>query len=309
MTTSTLKIGTRGSQLALFQARWVQTELQRSGVPAELVVIRTEGDVRSDSLRNMGGQGAFTRRIQLALLDHEVDVAVHSLKDLPTRPTAGLCLAAVPPREDHRDAWVSNQFRHWRDLPPGSMVGTGSPRRAAALKHLRNDLVVRDVRGNLDTRLKKLDAGEFDGLVLACAGLVRLGWSERIAQPFQADQMPPAAGQGALGLECRSDDSNALEILSRLNDPASRARVDAERALLRRLQAGCLAPIGVATSLDAGSRALTVVASLFSEDGMRRIDRQAAGPMEQAAELGRIVADGLLETGESYPRVENESDQ
>lgn len=308
MTSIELKIGTRGSQLAMFQARWVQSQLQQAGVNVSLVIIKTEGDIRSDSLKNMGGQGAFTRRIQLALLDGEIDVAVHSLKDLPTRPTPGLCLAAVPPREDHRDALVSNGVRHWRDLPPGSIIGTGSPRRAAALVHLRNDLIVRDVRGNLDTRLKKLDAGQYDGLVLACAGLNRLGWKGRIAHAFDVETMPPAAGQGALGLECRDDDSGTLRILDRLNDPRARARVEAERALLRHLQAGCLAPIGVATSLNPDSQQLTLTATLFSDDAARRVDRTATGPMEQAAELGRTVADDLLKTGESYPRVDDPTD-
>ena len=226
-TNKPLRIGTRGSKLARWQADWVAAELSRLGTSVEIVEISTQGDrEQAGPLSSLGGEGVFTKEIQRALLANEVDLAVHSLKDLPTEPVAGLVLGAVPTRASTADALVSNAFASLDELPQGARIGTGSPRRQAQLLHRRPDLQVLGIRGNVDTRLRKLDDGEYNAIILAEAGLQRLGLADRIAQSLTPDIMLPAVGQGALGIECRDDDPITKTALQNLDDQASRFAVE-----------------------------------------------------------------------------------
>jgi len=259
-----IRIGTRHSALALWQANFVADGLRAAGHEVELVKITTTGDTTVTPLGQGGGVGLFTKEIQNALLDGRCDVAVHSLKDLPTQPIQGLSLAAVPVREDARDCLVSQQFRSVEELPSGCVVGTGSPRRRAQLMHLRSDLDIRDIRGNVDTRLNKLKQGDYQAIVLACAGLSRLGLAQSISSPLQLDTMLPAVGQGALGLETRAEDSESRQAVRVMNDPASEACVRAEREVLRLLKAGCLAPVGAHATIEQG--VLILRTRVFSAD-------------------------------------------
>ncbi|MFO0014497.1 MAG: hydroxymethylbilane synthase [Planctomycetota bacterium] len=242
-TTFTLRIGTRKSPLATWQAEYVASQLQSHGFSVELVPITTSGDVLQGSLAQAGGAGLFTKEIQRALLDNRCDIAVHSLKDLPTEPIEGLGLAAVPMREDPSDCLVAREARSLETLPPGAVVGTGSPRRRAQLAQRRPDLTLSDIRGNVDTRLKKLSSGEFDAIVLALAGLRRLGLEHSVSETLSLDTMLPAVGQGALGLETRVDDARSIDAVRTLDHAASHMAVHCEREVLRQLRAGCLAPV------------------------------------------------------------------
>jgi hydroxymethylbilane synthase len=290
-----LRLGTRGSKLARWQADWTAVRLRETGVDVELVLIETSGDVTSQPISAVGGQGLFTKEIQRSLLDHRIDLAVHSLKDLPTEPVPGLALAAVPPRESCRDAFVSNTANCIEELPSGARIGTGSRRRKSQLLHLRDDLQVLDIRGNVDTRLRKLDEGDYHGIILAEAGLKRLGWEHRITRLLPAEVMLPAVGQGALGLEIRSDDVRTRQRVEQLNDPASFASVLAERAMLAELRGGCLAPVGAWARLCEGQLQLDGV--VLSSDGARRTFASATGAPEGARELGIRVATELLAQG------------
>lgn len=290
-----LRLGTRGSPLARWQADWVTAQLAARGVPVEQVLITTQGDVRTGPLGAIGGQGLFTKEIQRALLSGEVDLAVHSLKDLPTEPVEGLALAAVPEREATGDALVCATCSDWTQLPVGARLGTGSTRRRAQLLHARPDLQLLDVRGNVDTRLRKLDSGEYDALILAEAGLKRLGLADRIAQVLPVERMLPAVGQGALGLETRVDDARTREIVAALDDPATHAAVLAERALLSALRGGCLAPVGALARVANGT--LTLLGVVLSGDGRERIATEQSGSAGEAVELGRQAAAALLEQG------------
>jgi len=290
-----LRLGTRGSALARWQADWVTDELQTTGVVVEQVLITTSGDVTSGPISEIGGQGLFTKEIQQALLDDRIDVAVHSLKDLPTEPVVGLALSAVPPRADVGDALVSTRFTSLDDLPAGARVGTGSKRRQSQLLHLRPDLVVEDIRGNVDTRLKKLDAGEYDAIILAQAGLTRLGLTDRITQRFSPDQMLPAVGQGALGIETRAGDETTIAAVAFMDDASTRAAVVAERSLLATLLGGCLAPIGAWARGDGG--ALVLDAVVLSIDGGQRIATRLTDDLDSAARLGQHAAEQLLAQG------------
>ncbi len=291
-----LRIGTRGSKLAQWQAEWVAEQLRQSGREVAVVEIATQGDRDADSsLRSFSGVGVFTKEIQRALLSGEVDVAVHSLKDLPTDVVPGLILAAVPPREDVHDVLVSREGVRLGELSRGALIGTGSLRRQAQLRNLRSDLQVAEVRGNVDTRLQKLVEGSFDALVLAQAGLSRLRLAERITEVLPLTTMLPAVGQGALGIECRADDAATRADLARLDDANTRAAVGAERALLAHLRGGCLAPVGAWGRVAAGQLMLTAV--VLSPDGRERLDaRDAANPADAAA-LGTRVAEVLLSQG------------
>ena len=290
-----MRLGTRGSALALWQAEWIASQLHARGISVELIRIQTSGDVSAQPLQAGGGQGLFTKEIQRALLDDRIDLAVHSLKDLPTEPVPGLALVAVPPRESCGDVLVSNVARCLADLPPQAHVGTGSRRRRCQLLHHRPDLRVGDIRGNVDTRLRKLDEGEYDAIILAEAGLKRLGWSHRIAEVIPPSVMLPAVGQGALGVETRSDDLATRRALAPLNDTASHAAVLAERALLAELRGGCLAPVG-AWGRVADDR-LVLEGAVLSLDGGRRVAASAAGSLEEAHEVGVRVARQLLDQG------------
>ena len=239
----TLRLGTRGSALARWQADGVAEQLSARDVPVEIVLISTQGDVREGPIGQMGGQGVFTKEIQRALLEDEIDLAVHSLKDLPTEPIDGLCLAAVPAREDNRDVLVSREAKALDELPSNSRVGTGSLRRRAQILHQRRDLEILDIRGNVETRLAKLDAGEYDAIALAAAGLRRLELADRVTEYFSPTTVLPAVGQGALGLETRADDDLTVEQVQKLSDASTFAAVTAERAMLAALaqQAGAMA--------------------------------------------------------------------
>jgi hydroxymethylbilane synthase len=283
--------------LARWQAQWVAARLEELGVPVELVPITTSGDQQqAGPIRALGGQGAFTKEIQRALLEERIDLAVHSLKDLPTAEPAGLCLAAVPERASVSDVLVCRQRASLEDLDQAAVVGTGSLRRRCQLLHVRPDLRCEDVRGNVETRLRKLDAGQFDALVLAEAGLRRLGMAERITQVLPPSIMLPAVGQGALALETRSDDQPVRAVLSGgLDHPPSHATVLAERAMLAVLEGGCLAPIAAWGRLE--EQRLTLSGRVLSLDGREKIEATLVGDPNGAEELGRRVAEALIAQG------------
>jgi hydroxymethylbilane synthase len=305
-----LRLGTRGSRLARWQAEWVAGELRSAGHRVDLIEIATRGDVdRSSAIEEIGTRGVFTKEIQRALLAGDVDLGVHSLKDLPTEPIEGLVLAAVPERESVADVLVAVEatlrtaasggqgFDFATSLPHGARVGTGSLRRRAQLLHTRPDLQISDVRGNVDTRLRKLDERQFDAIVLAEAGLRRLGLSHRISQMLSTDLMLPAVGQGALGIECRVDDSRTRAILELLEAPASRAAVTAERALLAHLRGGCMAPVGAWGRMTGDKLFLSAV--VLSANGEQRLAAEDKAAPNEASNLGLRVADQLLAQGAS----------
>lgn len=295
---SALRLGTRGSPLALWQANYVASRLGPLLEPrrVELVAIETHGDRdQSTSLAAMGGFGVFTKAIQTALHDDRVDVAVHSLKDLPTIPEPGLELVAVPPRGPSGDAIVSRRFRRFDDLPDGALVGTSSLRRRAQILNRRPDLRLCDLRGNIDTRLRKLDDQELDAIVLAEAGLVRLDLADRITQILDQSWMLPAVGQGAIGLECRADDEDTKHFVEALRDRDTFVRVTAERAMLLSLGGGCLVPIGSTSAVANGM--LTLRGAVLSPDGRRRIVATHVGPAETPLAIGQELAAMLLAEG------------
>jgi hydroxymethylbilane synthase len=298
MNHSPIRLGTRGSPLALWQANHVADRLRPVVEPrlVELVLIETHGDqIQDQPLAAMGGFGVFTKAIQQALLEKRVDLAVHSLKDLPTLPVVGLKLAAVPPRGPTGDALVSHKHRRFVDLPPGAVVGTSSLRRRAQLLNERPDLKLIDLRGNVETRLRKLLAQELDGIVLAEAGLQRLGLANRIVEILDPGWMLPAVGQGAIGLECREDDTETCHLVEALNDPATWSAVLAERAMLWALGGGCLVPIGAYSQIARG--VLTLRGTVLSPDGKRRIVDTHRGPMAKPLGLGNELAVSLLSAG------------
>ncbi len=300
-----LKIGTRGSKLARWQSDWVAARLAERGVATAIVEITTSGDVKqAGPIAAMGVQGAFTKEIQAALLAGDVDLAVHSLKDLPTLTVDGLVLAAAPVRENPADALVTRDFVKLAALPAGARIGTGSLRRRAQLLHLRSDLEIVAIRGNVDTRLRKVADGELDAVVLAAAGLARLGWSDRISESLAPPRMLPAPGQGALAIECRADDADALQQVAELDDLSSRVGTTAERTVLAALHGGCSAPIAAWGRL-VGAR-LFLDALVAGADGRQVL--RASGAVELAefradaaiaapVALGQQVADALREQG------------
>jgi hydroxymethylbilane synthase len=290
----TIRIATRASPLALWQARHVSGLLEQcpgvSGV--ELVHVSTQGDRdRSEPLRQFGGLGVFTREVQSAVLEQRADLAVHSLKDLPTRSEPGLTLSGIPARGPVLDVLVlrsSSPGTSLDDLPAAARVGTGSPRRQAQLKHAREDLDLREIRGNIETRLRKLDEGEYDAIVLAEAGLVRLGREDRISVRLAPPLMFPAVAQGALGLECRADDAGLMGWLAELSDRETFAAATAERELLAELRAGCHAPLGAFSRID--DRTLTLEAVVLSLDGRERLHAECSGTLDEPLEVGRELA-------------------
>jgi hydroxymethylbilane synthase len=297
-----IRIATRASRLALWQANHVAERLRLNAPDrvVEIVQVSTAGDRdQTERLSAFGGLGVFTREVQKAVLDGTADLAVHSLKDLPTESAAGLVLAAVPEREETADALVLSQssmpVADLAALPRGARLGTGSLRRQAQLLHLRPDFQIFNVRGNVETRLKKLDDGDFDALILAVAGLKRLGHAGRISCELSPPLMYPAVGQGALGIECRLDDSATISLLVKLDDPTARSRVTAERALLGHLRAGCHAPVGAATRIEGVQLVLEAV--VCSPDGKQRVFAEGRGLAVNAAPLGDDVAERLLHQG------------
>jgi hydroxymethylbilane synthase len=281
--------------LALWQAEWVAARLREQGSDVELIRIQTTGDVASQPLQTIGGQGLFTKELQRALLDDRIDLAVHSLKDLPTDPVEGLSVAAVPPRESNHDVLVAREATSLETLPEQARLGTGSRRRKSQLLYARPDLQVSDIRGNLDTRLRKLDEGQYDAIVLAEAGLKRLGWDQRITQILPREVMLPAIGQGALGIESRSDDSATRDQLAPLDDADTHASILAERAMLAQLRAGCLAPVGAWGRVLDGQLYLDGV--VLSSGGKHRVAASASGSPADAVQLGQQVAESLLAQG------------
>lgn len=299
----TLRIGTRGSVLATTQAGTVRDALVAAGHPAELVIITTKGDVTPGPVQRIG-VGVFTAELREALLNGEVDIAVHSYKDLPTFQDPKLVVAAVPPREDPRDALVARDGLVLGELPWGSKVGTSAPRRRAQLAALGLGLELEPLRGNIDTRIGKVDSGELDAIVIARAGLSRIGRLDRVTEALEPVQMLPAPSQGALAVECRSDDAETIALVAPLDDAASRAAVVAERSLLAELEAGCTAPVGalaeVVESIDEDGRVfeeLSVRGCAAALDGSDVLRASAVGAPERAEELGSAVARELLELG------------
>ncbi|HYY57475.1 MAG TPA: hydroxymethylbilane synthase [Pyrinomonadaceae bacterium] len=298
-----LVIGSRGSKLALWQAEWVRSRLTALHPQTDIrvEVIKTGGDIMKEApLSVIGGRGVFTKEIEEALLDGRIDLAVHSLKDLPTVLPAGLSIAAIPEREDARDALVlrsglSIAHPSIESLATGAVVGTSSPRRLAQLKHLRRDLVIRELRGNVDTRLRKLDAGEYDCVILAAAGLRRLGFAERIDAAIAIEEMLPAVSQGALGLETRSADSVVVKMLAPLDHAPTRLACTAERTLLRGLGGGCQLPIAAHAVVSGDRMRLYGLTSSLSGDTIIRDEMEGAAL--DAAQLGEQLAGRLLERG------------
>lgn len=292
-----LRIGTRGSLLARWQAEFVRKQLfQRTGVEAELVIVKTGGDkMQNVSLAQIGGQGVFVKELEEALLEETIDVAVHSVKDVPTAVPSRMCFPAVCRREDVRDCLVSAGGATLASLREGARVGTGSLRRQAQLRYLRPDLDLRELRGNVDTRLRKVESGEYDAVVLAKAGLDRLGWSHKISEVLEPDKFLPAVGQGAIGAECRLKDTEAADALAPLDDAETRSAIIAERALLAALQGGCQVPLGAWARVEKAE--LVLEAAVCAPDGSQMLKQRASAPPEQAAQLGQHVAQLLLDAG------------
>jgi hydroxymethylbilane synthase len=297
-------IGSRGSKLALVQAQLVKTRLQLLSPPSEVTIeiIKTSGDVKPDPLSVIGGKGVFTKELEDALLDGRIDIAVHSLKDVPTIIPDALVIAAICKREDPRDALVLRRTAlsakpSINGLPKGAIIGTSSPRRLAQLKHLRPDLVFKDLRGNVDTRLSKLDEGHYDGLILACAGLRRLERDDRISAPLSTTEMLPAVGQGAIAIEARSEDAETIATVGKLDHKFTRLACTAERAFLLTLGGGCLLPIaayGVVRDKRLRLHGLVAEAS-----GKRILRDSTSGSLDDALQLGSQLAEKLLTNGAS----------
>jgi hydroxymethylbilane synthase len=292
--TGPLRLGTRKSLMATTQSQMVADELtRRTGRAVELVGVTTEGDVSKALLAQIGGTGVFVNALRDKILSGEVDFAVHSLKDLPTAETPGVVLAATPTRDDARDALCGPS--KLADLPRGARVGTGSPRRIAQLLALRPDLDVVPIRGNADTRLRKVADGELDAVVLAYAGLNRIGRLDAVAEVFETDQMLPAPGQGSLALECAAERDDLRALLGTLDDAVTRAAVTAERTVLAVLGAGCSAPLGTFATVE--DQKLHLSATAAAVDGSRQIRLSASGHPERAKEIGRDLADRMLAQG------------
>ncbi|MBA2525081.1 MAG: hydroxymethylbilane synthase [Pyrinomonadaceae bacterium] len=295
-----LVIGSRGSKLALWQAKWIRALISRFNpeVTAEIEIIKTTGDVKTEPLSVIGGQGVFTKELEDALLAGQIDLAVHSLKDLPTNLPDRLTIAAICEREDARDALVLREGRTMgsvKDLPPGAVVGTSSQRRLAQLKYLRRDIVIKDLRGNVDTRLRKLDEGQYDALLLAAAGLRRLGWESRISALMATDEMLPAVGQGALAVETRANDHSTTALVSSLNHAATEHACASERAFLRALGGGCQLPIAGYAVVSGNELVLEgLVADPVGEEVVRG---KLTGSTAEAEDLGSRLALQLLNRG------------
>jgi hydroxymethylbilane synthase len=293
-----LKIATRQSPLALWQANFVKHQLEtlHPGLRVELVPMVTKGDVILDSpLAKIGGKGLFVKELEAALLDGRADIAVHSMKDVPMEFPQGLGLSVICRREDPRDAFVSNKYAALADLPAGAVVGTSSLRRQCQLKQLRPDLQVHSLRGNVGTRLSKLDQGEYDAIILASAGLIRLGLAEQIRSFIEVEQSLPAVGQGAVGIECRIDDLVVQQLLAPLADQQTTLCVLAERAMNRRLQGGCQVPIGGYAIIE--NEQLWLRALVGELDGSQIIRAEGRGDLTTAEQLGVQIAESLLAQG------------
>lgn len=292
-----IRIGTRKSRLARWQAEWVADALCKQKCDVELIPLSTEGDRKEkNALAQIGSIGIFTREIQRALLEKKVDLAVHSLKDLPTAPTPGIQLSAVPPRGPCEDVLVTREQTFLADLPPQSRIGTGSLRRKSQILHLREDLNIVPIRGNVETRIKKLEDGQYDGIILAQAGLLRLGLDQYVHEVFAPSKMVPAVGQAALGLEIREDDTELHTCLQQINHRPTHQAVLAERTLLSRLQGGCLAPIG-AWAREIESNQLKLDAVVLNVSGSKRLFHTDQKSIDEPEVLGNEIAEYLLKQG------------
>lgn len=297
----TIRIATRESQLALWQANYLKDRLIEvtDDCTVELVPVSTIGDRdRSEPLRQMGGQGVFTREVQRVVLENDADLAVHSLKDLPTIPVPGLELAGIPERAPRYDAMIlpeGSEIKSFDEMPEGAIIGTGSPRRQAQLLNARPDLELREIRGNVDTRIKKLHDGDYDAIILAEAGLRRLGLQKYISFLLTPPLMLPAVGQASLGIECREDDEELIDLLTRISDPRTYAEVTAERKCLATLKAGCHAPVGVLCQHSESGLDFECV--VLSADGKQKFHVSLSGNVESPAALGEAAAKQLIEQG------------
>ena len=292
-----LTIGTRGSKLALWQSNYIKDELERiTGLPGYLKVIKTTGDKILDvPLAKVGGKGLFTKEIEVELLAGTVDLAVHSMKDVPTDVPEGCILAAMPERVDPRDVLVSGAGYTIDTLPHGARLGTSSLRRRAQVVHLRPDLEIVDVRGNLDTRMRKAEEGEVDAVILAAAGITRMGWADRITSNIPTSQMVSAVGQGAIGVEIREGDEYMLHVLEQIGHPETMECVTAERVVMRRLEGGCQVPIGAYARYE--DETLVMDALVGSVDGTRIVREQLCGDPGEPEALGEAMVERLLALG------------
>jgi hydroxymethylbilane synthase len=298
MNRASLRIATRKSPLALWQAHHVREALlaRNPGLEVELLTMSTQGDKILDTpLAKVGGKGLFVKELEVGMLEGRADLAVHSMKDVPVEFPPGLGLAAVLPREDPRDVLISNKYSSIDELPQGACVGTSSLRRQCQLRARRPDLQVLDLRGNVNTRLQKLDDGQYDAILLAAAGVRRMGWETRITELLPPEQFLPAIGQGAIGIEIRTDDQRTRELVDALNDPQTAIRITAERALNEGLQGGCQVPI--AGYAELGHGVIVLRALVGRPDGSELVQGVISGKPEDAAELGQVLADDLLARG------------
>jgi hydroxymethylbilane synthase len=299
MSTTTVRIATRKSALALWQAEYVKTQLEHfhPGITVELVPMTTKGDIILDTpLAKVGGKGLFVKELEVAILEGRADIAVHSMKDVPVEFPEGLGLEVICPREDPRDAFVSNTIKSLAELPQGAVVGTSSLRRQCQIKALRPDLDIRDLRGNVNTRLRKLDNGEYDAIILAAAGLIRLEMPERIQEFIAPEVMLPANGQGAVGIECRTNDLTLKALLAPLGCETTRIRVLAERAMNRALEGGCQVPIGSYAIIKENGE-IYLRGLVGATDGSEILTSEISGSINNAEQIGNILADQLLEKG------------
>ena len=300
MTNTTVRIATRKSALALWQAEYVKAQLEHfhAGINVELVPMTTKGDIILDTpLAKVGGKGLFVKELEVAMLDGRADIAVHSMKDVPVDFPEGLGLEVICPREDPRDAFVSNTIKTLTDLPQGAILGTSSLRRQCQLKASRPDLDIRDLRGNVNTRLRKLDEGQYDAIILAAAGLIRLEMPERIAQFIEPEVMLPANGQGAVGIECRNDDKAIKALLAPLECATTRIRVLAERAMNKALEGGCQVPIASYGVISADGKEIHLRGLVGAVDGSEMIESDITGPVAEGEALGNKLAQELLSRG------------
>jgi len=295
---NTLKIGTRGSKLALWQANWVKSslEVKHPGLPIELETIKTKGDKILDvPLAKVGGKGLFVKEIEEALLNGRIDIAVHSMKDMPGEIPKGLCIGAIPEREIPEDVLISRNRKHLLELGPGAKIGTSSLRRKAQLLHARPDLVILPLRGNLNTRLKKLETENLDAIVLAAAGVKRLGLENRITEYLDENIMLPAVGQGALCIEIRQNDPRVEPIVASLEHPQTRTVILGERAFLKRLEGGCQVPIAAYGKTDKNT--FTLAGLVATVDGKTLIKETLAGSEDSSETIGTKLADRLIDRG------------
>ncbi|ARD24029.1 Porphobilinogen deaminase [Shewanella sp. P1-14-1] len=298
MSQNVIRIATRKSPLAMWQAEFVKAELERihSDLTVELLPMSTKGDVILDTpLAKVGGKGLFVKELEVAMLEDRADIAVHSMKDVPVDFPEGLGLQVICEREDPRDAFVSNTYKTIAELPQGAVVGTSSLRRQCQIRAARPDLVIKDLRGNVGTRLAKLDSGDYDAIILAAAGLIRLKLDERIASFISAEDSLPANGQGAVGIECRTDDERVKALLAPLEHLETRYRVFAERAMNTRLEGGCQVPIGAYAEIEGDT--LSLRGLVGNPDGSQVIEGAVSGPKTDAVALGEALADDLLSRG------------